>query len=142
MRRAYRLLLRLYPHEHRLQFAEEMFAVFTRVAEERRAQGWFAYACFAVSECIGLLGDACGEWPKCMSFAPALGGIAAAAVLHTAFYAVTRKILHGISASVCILPPADPRAAGLTLAIFGMAIPLCLLPVLVLLSMRLNARGR
>jgi hypothetical protein len=43
MRRAYRILLRRYPREHRLQFAEEMFAVFTRLAEEHRAQGWFAY---------------------------------------------------------------------------------------------------
>ena len=37
MRRAYWMLLQLYPRPYWLEFAEEMLAVFAQVAEERRA---------------------------------------------------------------------------------------------------------
>ena len=39
MRRVYRTLLRLYPREYRRQFGDEMLAVFTRAAAERRVEG-------------------------------------------------------------------------------------------------------
>ncbi len=144
MRRVYRMLLQLYPHEHRLQFGEEMFAVFIRVADERRAQGWVTYLRFVVTECIGLLSGACGEWPRRISLAPALGGIAVAAVLHAGFYAAVWKCLRGIGAIVdrTAIPSADPRAPALTLAMLSVTILLCLLPVVVLLSIRLTPRQR
>jgi hypothetical protein len=144
MRRAYRMLLHLYPREHQLQFSEEMFAVFTRVAQERRAQGRIAYLRFVINECIGLLSGACSEWPKRTSLAPALGGVAVAAVLHAAFYAAAWKCLRAIGAIVnrTVIPPADPRAPGLALAMLSVTVLLCLLPVFVLLSMRLTPRRR
>ena len=53
MWRTYRLLLRLYPPEYQILFADEMLAVFARVAEERRAQGGIAYTRFVAGECAG-----------------------------------------------------------------------------------------
>jgi hypothetical protein len=144
MRRAYRLLLQLYPREHRLQFAEEMLAVFTLVAEERRAQGSIAYLRFVMNECFGLLRGACVEWLKRISLAPVLGGIVVAAILHAGFYVAAWKCMHTVRVFVdrSAIAPADPRAAGLTLAILSVAILLCLLPIVVLLSLRLTLRRR
>jgi hypothetical protein len=144
MRRAYRALLRLYPREYRVQFAEEMLAVFTRAAEERRAQGWLPFAKFAVNECAGLLSGACGEQQWRVRLAPVLGGIVLAAVLHTAFFAATLRMLHRTAAVVgrSTIPPADPLAGAVTLGVFAVVSLFCLLPLFFLLSMQLTWRRR
>jgi hypothetical protein len=100
MRRAYWILLQLYPRRYRAEFAEEMLAVFTRVAEERRAQGRLAYTRFFVNECAGLLGGAVGELPSRMSLVAPLGGLAVAAILHATFYAATSRVLSATTAAV------------------------------------------
>ena len=55
MRRAFEILLRLYPKSHRELLGEEMSAVFEEAAREYRVQGWRAYTRFAVAEWIGLV---------------------------------------------------------------------------------------
>jgi len=62
MKRAYELLLILYPRAHRDQFAEEMKQVFEAAAGERRGQGSASYARFALSEIIGLMAGAARAW--------------------------------------------------------------------------------
>ena len=140
MRRAYSILLRLYPRRYRAEFAEEMLAVFTRVAEERRAQGWLAYTGFFVNECAGLLGGAMAEWPSRLNLVAPLGGLAAAVVLHFTFYAATTKILRATNAAVerSAVAAADDQAKLLLLV---MASVVWLL-VFLLLSLRLAPRRR
>lgn len=53
MKRAYRVLLRLYPADYRAMFEAEMARAFDRVAEKRRD--------FA-KECVGLIAGAGAEW--------------------------------------------------------------------------------
>jgi hypothetical protein len=64
MKRAYSILLRLYPAEYRALFQNEMLAIIEEAAAERR--GRFAYIWFSLRELAGL---ACGgglEWiAKC-----------------------------------------------------------------------------
>ena len=55
MRSLYQLLLRLYPPEVRTPFAPEMAEVFAQLAQDRRREGWAAYACFAWEELAGVL---------------------------------------------------------------------------------------
>ena len=55
MRSLYQLLLRLYPREVRTSFAPEMADVFADVAEDRRSEGWAAFARFVLEEMSGLL---------------------------------------------------------------------------------------
>jgi hypothetical protein len=56
------LLLQLYPQEHRELFGEEMAAVLRQAAEDRRAEGRWAYARFVVWEFTGLVAGATALW--------------------------------------------------------------------------------
>jgi hypothetical protein len=60
--RAYRALLRLYPRDYSMLFADEMVRAFQRVGEERSRLGWAAYVRFALGELVGLAFGAVGEW--------------------------------------------------------------------------------
>jgi hypothetical protein len=144
MRRAYRMLLRLYPRKHRRQFEDEMLAVFTQTANDRRKQGWRAYTSFMFRECFGLLAGACKEMPALPGFAPYLGGILVAALLHAGFYAVTSRVLAAIAAGFQHpqAPTADAMTPELTLSLFGVASLFCLLPLFFILSARLMHRRR
>lgn len=53
LRRAYRILLRLYPMDYRTAFGAEMVNAFEKVAAERRS---------VMAELIGLMTGACREW--------------------------------------------------------------------------------
>ncbi len=55
-------LLRLYPAEHRELFGEEMANVLRQAAEDRRTEGWWAYARFVVWEFAGLVTGAAAVW--------------------------------------------------------------------------------
>jgi hypothetical protein len=61
-KRAYRLLLRLYPPDHRAVFSSEMLAAFDESAAPRRNQGWPAFARFILAELAGLVTGAGAEW--------------------------------------------------------------------------------
>ncbi len=140
----YRILLRLYPREHRMEFGGEMLDVFTRIAEERRLGGRLGYSRFLAAEFIGLMGAAFAEWLRRVNFAPTLGGIAVAAVLHAGFYGLTSSVLRRVAAAAerTTVPSADPLAASLAVGLLGVVILLCLLPLFFLLSMRLTYRRR
>ena len=62
MKRAYELLLILYPRAHRAEFSEEMRQVFEAAATERREQRGAAYLGFALSEMTGLIAGAARAW--------------------------------------------------------------------------------
>ncbi len=62
MTRAYGLLLKLYPKDHRVLFEAEMMAVFDQAAEEHRRRGWFSFLRFAVAEVAGLIEDFGVQW--------------------------------------------------------------------------------
>jgi hypothetical protein len=66
MRRAYSIVLRFYPAEHRALFEREMLALIEEASAERRARGCAAFFWFSLRELAGL---ACGggfEWiAKC-----------------------------------------------------------------------------
>ena len=62
MKRAYDILLRLYPGDYRALFAAEMSATFEEAARERRGHGWAVFARFAFAELAGLLIGAGAEW--------------------------------------------------------------------------------
>ncbi|MGA8029361.1 MAG: hypothetical protein WB992_19645 [Bryobacteraceae bacterium] len=64
MRLAYKMLLRLYPEDHRALFASEMLSVFEEAAEERRTKGRAAFVWFAIVELIGLGIAIPLEWMK------------------------------------------------------------------------------
>ena len=55
MRGVYEFLLRLYPREVRTAFTAEMSALFFQLAEDRRREGWAAFARFVLAEMSGLL---------------------------------------------------------------------------------------
>jgi len=58
--RAYKILLRLYPSDHRAIFADEMLSVFEQSAEERR--GHAGLIRFALADLMGMLIGAGAEW--------------------------------------------------------------------------------
>jgi hypothetical protein len=62
MKRAYELLLRLYPRDYRAMFATAMLSAFEDASAERRGQGWRVYAPFAIAELMGLAMGAGIEW--------------------------------------------------------------------------------
>src|SRR4051812_20746822 len=141
MRRAYRILLRFYPRDYRRRFAEEMLAVFTQVAEERRAQGWFVYTRFGFNEFIGLLSGASADRLRRVNPAP-FAAIALAALLNTVFYAATWQVLRRVTTGADRLPLSDARATALILGVLGVVSLLCLLPIFFMLSIRLMHRRR
>jgi hypothetical protein len=61
MRRAYGLLLLLYPRDFKAAFGSEMLTAFESSVAERRAQ-WRALYTFAFRELIGLIIGAIAEW--------------------------------------------------------------------------------
>jgi hypothetical protein len=141
MRRAYCILLRLYPREYRRLFGKEMLSVFTRMAEERRVQPWWPYARFLFNEFIGLLSGACGERLRRVNPAP-FAAIALAALLHAAFYVAAGTVLRRVTTAADRLPLSDPRAAALMVGVLAVASLLCLLPIFFMLSIRLMHRRR
>jgi hypothetical protein len=62
MKRAYEILLGLYPRDYRARFATEMSSAFEEASAERRRQGRVVYARFAISELTGLTIGAGIEW--------------------------------------------------------------------------------
>ena len=60
--RALEMLLRLYPKGHRELFGDEMASVMRQAAEDRRAEGWWAYARFVLWEAAGLAAGAAAVW--------------------------------------------------------------------------------
>jgi len=62
MKRIYKILLRLYPRDHRARFAAEMFHAFEQAMDDRREQRWPVWVCFAFWEWVGLLMGAATEW--------------------------------------------------------------------------------
>ncbi|MBO0863260.1 MAG: hypothetical protein J2P21_33165 [Chloracidobacterium sp.] len=62
MKRAYDILLRLYPSDYRSLFSAEMSATFEEAAGERRGHGSAVFASFAFAELAGLLIGAGAEW--------------------------------------------------------------------------------
>jgi hypothetical protein len=144
MKALYRMLLQLYSRNYRADFAEEMLLVFEQAAAERRTQTYFAYAQFLLAEYIGLLIGAAVEQFHGFRLGPALGGIAAAALLHAALYMVMLEVLLAMAGTVESVSTlaGDPRTAALTLAFLTIAAMLFLLPVFFLLNMRLLRRQR
>jgi hypothetical protein len=139
---AYRILLRLYSREYQIQFTDEMVDVFTERAIELRGQGRLAYTRFLVHECIGILTGALTDQSRRVSITPAVGGIGLAALLHVALYAGAVALLPEITGAVGN-PSAsakDPERAVLLDGVCAFTTVLCLLPLLLLLSMRLIRR--
>jgi hypothetical protein len=62
MRRAYELLLQLYPRDFRSSFTPEMLTAFENSATEHRAQGRAIHIRFALRELIGVLMGVPAEW--------------------------------------------------------------------------------
>jgi len=62
MRRAYRILIELYPADYKASFATGMLDAFERAAEDGRTQGRAGFARFALAELTGLLMGAAAEW--------------------------------------------------------------------------------
>ena len=62
MRRAYQILLRLYPRDFRAAFITEMLPAFENSALERRAEGTTVYLRFIFRELFGVLMGAAAEW--------------------------------------------------------------------------------
>jgi hypothetical protein len=62
MRRAYEVLLRLYPRDFRAAFTSEMSTAFENSALEHRARGRTAYIRLALKELAGVLLGAPAEW--------------------------------------------------------------------------------
>src|SRR5215510_9618456 len=69
MRRAYKILLRLYPGDYREIFAAEMLAVFEEASEERRRHGAIVLLRFAVVELMSLVSGSWSEWIAKMAYA-------------------------------------------------------------------------
>jgi hypothetical protein len=151
MQRAYRMLLRLYPRDYQGEFAEEMATVFTQAEMARRGEGWFAYTRFLLDELIGAL---CGavkehvrqhvnEESQGLRVASVAGGIGLAALLHITLYSSAVAALREITAAgQAVISSEDPRAAVLMVGVCAFTTLLCLLPSLLLLSMRLVRRQR
>jgi len=62
LKRAYDILLRLYPRDYRALFAAEMLTAFEEAAEERRERGRAVFARFVLAELAGLVVGAGAEW--------------------------------------------------------------------------------
>ena len=62
LKRAYDILLRLYPADYRALFAAEMLTAFEEAADERRERGRAVFARFVLAELAGLVIGAGAEW--------------------------------------------------------------------------------
>jgi len=82
MKRAYDILLRLYPADYRALFAAEMSTAFEEAAEESRNRGWDAFARFALAELAGLVIGAGTEWGARFTAAICHSNISPSAAAH------------------------------------------------------------
>ena len=144
MSRVYRMLLRLYRREYEVEFAQEMLAVFLQRASDRRSEGSFAYMRFLFRECCGVFFDAIRQQSVWVRVTPPLGGAAVAVVLCAALSTATEAVRHELTFGIGKAPvlTEDPRAAVFAVSVGALTTLLCLLPVLLLLSMRLLRRHR
>ena len=62
LKRAYDILLRLYPADYRALFDDEMLTAFEEAAEERRERGRAVFARFVLAELASLVIGAGAEW--------------------------------------------------------------------------------
>jgi hypothetical protein len=60
--RAYATLLRLYPTDYQVLFADEMASAFAEAAADHRTRGPAAFARFVVSESLGVTASLASEW--------------------------------------------------------------------------------
>jgi uncharacterized membrane protein len=143
MHRGYRMLLWLYPREYRLEFGEEMLAVFARRAAEQRALGWAHCARFLLHETFGILASAARERPAWLHFVPALGGISVAALLHLVIYAVMFKLFDAVGRAIGHISFSTQEPISQLIAMtLCVATLVGLLPLFFLLNMRLLQRRR
>ena len=82
MKRAYDILLRLYPADYRALFAPEMSTAFEEAAEESRNRGWDVFARFALAELAGLVIGAGTEWGAKFTAAICHSNISPSAAAH------------------------------------------------------------
>ena len=61
-RRAYQILLRLYPRDYRARFSGEMISAFGEATEDHRRRGRRVLAAFVAKELAGLITGAVVEW--------------------------------------------------------------------------------
>lgn len=73
-RRAYDILLRLYPRDYRAMFAGEMRRAFAITSEERRSRGRSALVRFVACELTGLVKGVGAEWIAKLSTDGAIRG--------------------------------------------------------------------
>lgn len=138
----YRMLLRLYSAEYQYDFGSEMLAVFRQAADEHRTLGILTYLQFLTAECAGLIKGALSEHHFRSSLAPFCGGIIFAAVVNYLFYSGILRLLATVDRALhnASLLGADPLAMPITIAMFGLAALLALLPLFIFLGSRINPR--
>lgn len=74
MKRAYAILLRLYPRDYRARFSAEMLSAFEEGFQDRRRRGWGVYTRFATAELLGLATGAGIEWIAKLTTAASVRG--------------------------------------------------------------------
>jgi hypothetical protein len=82
LKRAYDILLRLYPADYRALFADEMLTAFEEAAEERRERGRAVFARFVLAELAGLVIGAGAEWSAKVTQDACQSNISASAKAH------------------------------------------------------------
>jgi len=82
LKRAYDILLRLYPADYRALFASEMSTTIEEAAEERRERGWAAFTRFVLAELAGLVIGAAAEWSAKLAQDAFQSNISASAKAH------------------------------------------------------------
>jgi hypothetical protein len=142
VRSVYGVLLLLYPRIFRDAFGAEMKTVFAERAAEHRQQGLLRLMRFIVAEAAGLLIGSVRERAAPPRLAAVVGGIIAAAVLHSVLYAGTFKFLHAITTAVGEASVSHDSNDAVIIGLCGVTAFLALLPVFFLVSMRLVQRGR
>ena len=91
MRRAYELMLALYPPEYRQKYAREMALVFEQIERDHRVLGTARYLHFLCGEIVGVISAAAGIWAcktadqalrRASELFPIFGGIVITTILH------------------------------------------------------------
>ncbi len=72
--RAYQTLLRLYPTDYAVFFADEMLDTFRKAAQERRARGRLGFLRLVFAELVGLTVGAATEWISKWTTDPSVRG--------------------------------------------------------------------
>ena len=135
MRWLYQLFLRLYPREHREQFGAEMLWVFTESAAERRGLDLVR---FTIAECAGA---ALGAW-ELSAVRERLFQDLLAITIAALLYDAVLTGAHWTVSSVHAFAEGRNGPPALMLAIYGAVTVLCLIPVILLASMRVARRRR